>query len=68
MIEQPYLDLDHLLQLAPLLGMYAETHFRFWIPLSRYFQREPELIFDSPWRLEPGQPLTLFLVIKDAHL
>jgi len=50
-----------------LIGLYAEAHFRFKIPFSRYFKKEPELIFDTPWRLEPGQVLTVFLVIKDAH-
>ncbi len=57
-----------MLQTLPLLGLYAEAHFRFRIPFSRYFKRQPELIFDAPWRLEPGQPLTLFLLIKDADL
>ncbi len=59
---------DKLLEMVPLIGLYAETHFRFRIPLSRYFKREPELIFDTPWRLEPGQNLSIFLVVKDAHL
>ncbi|NQT64085.1 MAG: PHP domain-containing protein [Candidatus Marinimicrobia bacterium] len=59
---------DKLLDMVPLIGLYAETHFRFRIPFSRYFKREPELIFDTPWRLEPGQKLSIFLVVKDAHL
>jgi hypothetical protein len=54
--------------MVPLIGLYAETHFRFRIPFSRYFKREPELIFDTPWRLEPSQKLSIFLVVKDAHL
>jgi len=54
--------------MVPLIGLYAETHFRFRIPFSRYFKQEPELIFDTPWRLEPGQKLSIFLVVKDAHL
>ena len=58
---------NNLLDVIPLIGLYAETHFRFWIPFSRYFKKEPELIFDTPWRLEPGQDLTFFLVVKDAH-
>ncbi len=62
------LNLDTLLRSLPLVGLYAETHFRFWIPFSRYFRREPELIFDAPWRVQPGQTPTIFLVIKDAHL
>ncbi|NQV30191.1 MAG: hypothetical protein HQ508_04820 [Candidatus Marinimicrobia bacterium] len=56
------------IETLPLIGLYAESHFRFRIPFSRYFKREPELIFDAPWRLEPGQRPTIFLVIKDAHL
>ncbi|MBT3228575.1 MAG: PHP domain-containing protein [Candidatus Marinimicrobia bacterium] len=59
---------DRLLEMVPLIGLYAETHFRFRIPFSRYFKQEPELIFDTPWRLEPGQKLSIFLVVKDAHL
>jgi len=62
------LNFDDLLKSLPLVGLYAETHFKFWIPFSRYFRREPELIFDAPWRLQPGQTPTLFLVIKDAHV
>ena len=56
------------IETLPLIGLYAESHFRFLIPFSRYFKREPELIFDAPWRLEPGQNATIFLVINDAHL
>ncbi|MCF7922638.1 MAG: hypothetical protein K9M55_08045 [Candidatus Marinimicrobia bacterium] len=59
---------EKLLDMLPLIGLYAETHFRFRIPFSRYFKKEPELIFDAPWRLEPGQKLCVFLVVKDAHL
>ncbi len=59
---------DKLFETLPLVGLYAESHFRFRIPFSRYFKREPELIFDTPWRLEPGQTPTVFLVVKDAHL
>lgn len=56
------------MQIVPLIGMYAEMHFRFWVPFSRYFIKEPELIFDMPWRLNPGQQPTVFLIVKDAHL
>ena len=60
--------LDKWIETLPLIGLYAESHYRFRIPFSRYFKREPELIFDAPWRLDPGNSPTLFLVIKDAHL
>lgn len=59
---------DNLLDTIPFLGLYAESHYRFKIPFSRYYKREPELIFDAPWRLKPGQDLTVFLIVKDAHL
>ncbi len=59
---------DNLYDTLPLIGLYAETHFRFRIPFSRYFRREPELIFDAPWRLQPGQIPSIFLVIHDANL
>jgi len=57
----------NIFDLVPLLGLYAESHFRFRIPISRYFRRQPELIFDMPWRLQPGQKPILFLIVKDAH-
>lgn len=59
---------DKLVDILPLIGLYAETHFRFRIPFSRYFKKEPELIFDAPWRIDPGQKLSIFLIVKDAHL
>jgi len=57
---------DSLLKSLPLIGLYAETHFRFKIPFSRYFRKQPELIFDTPWRWQPGEKPTFFLVIHDA--
>jgi len=52
----------------PFLGLYAETHYRFPLfPFSRYFRREPEIIFDAPHRLQPGLPLPVTLIIKDAN-
>ena len=60
------LDISALTQTLPLLGLYAEIHYRFPLPFSRLFKKEPELIFDTPWRLEPGRKLRLWLLIKDA--
>ncbi len=52
----------------PLAVLYAETHYRFrCLPLSLYYRRRPEVVFDAPHRLEPGQPLPVTLIIKDAH-
>lgn len=54
--------------LVLILPLYAEIHYRFkWFPFSRYFRREPEIIADAPFRLEPGMPLPVLLLIKDAH-
>ncbi|MBD3234153.1 MAG: hypothetical protein GF315_10570 [candidate division Zixibacteria bacterium] len=33
---------------------------------SLYYKREPEVIFDTPRRLEPGFPLNIVLIVKDA--
>ncbi len=52
----------------PLLALYPEIHYRFpFFPFSRYYRRQPEIIADAPRRLDPGQPLPLLLLIKDAH-
>ncbi len=52
----------------PLFLAYAETHYRFkFFPFSLYYRRQPEIIFDAPFRLEPNRPLPLYLIIKDAH-
>ncbi len=56
-----------LTDLIPLIGLYAETHYRFgFFPFSRYYRREPEVIFDTPHRLEPDLPLPVTLIVKDA--
>lgn len=53
--------------LIPLIGLYPEIHYRFKaFPLSLYYRRQPEMICDAPRRLEPGQPLPILLIIKDA--
>ena len=56
------------LPLVPLIGLYAETHYRFrFFPFSLYYRREPEIIFDAPFRIEPGSALPVTLLIKDAY-
>lgn len=58
--------------LVPLLALllavpaYAEIHFRLPGIPGRLFQREPELIFDLPFRTVAGEPVPLFLFVKDA--
>jgi len=57
--------------LSGLLGcgflLYAETHYSFRGLYSRLKRREPEIIADAPHRVEPGQPLPVLLLVKDAH-
>ena len=48
----------------PLL--YAETHYRFRYFLSFLRKREPEILADVPHRLEPGSPIPVLLIVKDA--
>ncbi len=47
---------------------YAETHFLFPVlPVSRYRRSFPEIIADSPRRVEPGHHLPVLIIVKDAH-
>lgn len=55
-----------LLWSVPFL-LYAETHYRFRYFLSFLFKREPEVIADAPFRIEPGHKLPILLIAKDAH-
>lgn len=55
--------------LFPLAAAYAETHYRFrFFPFSRYYRRQPEVIFDAPYRVEPSEPLPVTLIVKDADM
>lgn len=47
--------------------LYAETHYRFRYFFSLLRKREPEIIADAPHRLEPGRPLPLLVLAKDAN-
>ncbi len=47
--------------------LYAETHYKFKGIYSRLYKREPEILADAPYRIEPGQPIPILLLIKDAH-
>ncbi len=53
--------------LALLLPAYAEIHFRLPGLPSRLFRREPEILFDLPFRAQAGKPIPLCLLVKDAH-
>ncbi|MBM3328932.1 MAG: hypothetical protein FJY67_05590 [Calditrichaeota bacterium] len=59
---------DDLPSLLPLAALYAETHYRFrFFPFSLYYRRAPEIIFDAPYRVEPGQPVPVALIVKDGN-
>lgn len=47
---------------------YAEIHFRLGLFSGFLFRKEPEIIFDLPFRCDIGKSIPLFLFIKDAHL
>ncbi len=59
----------HIHVLAPLLFffLYAEIHFRFPGIPSRYFIKQPEILADIPHRIDPGQPLPVLIIVKDAN-
>ncbi|MFQ5640143.1 MAG: CehA/McbA family metallohydrolase [bacterium] len=57
----------HVLEMSWLLFLlYAETHYAFKGIYSRLKKKEPEIIADAPHRLEPGSPLPILILIKDA--
>jgi len=45
---------------------YAEVHYRPWGVPSLIYMKMPEIVFDAPTRVEPGQPIPVFIFIKDA--
>lgn len=47
---------------------YAETHYKFKLPWSPLCKPWPEVIVDAPYQLQKGQPLRLWVIVKDAHL
>ncbi|MBN1542739.1 CehA/McbA family metallohydrolase [candidate division KSB1 bacterium] len=53
---------------AVIFWLYAETHYHFRGIPSRLKKNEPEIVADTPTRLEPGFPLPILLLVKDAHL
>lgn len=54
--------------MLPLLMLYAEIHFRFF-PLfpSLLYKRLPEILFDLPRRVDPGNDLPVILILNDIH-
>ena len=53
--------------LGPFVLLYPEIHYLFkYFPFSRYRIREPEMIADAPFRIEPGQDIPVLLLLKDG--
>jgi hypothetical protein len=64
------LDVNSLLPflIPPLIPpLYAETHYRFRYFFSYLRKHEPELLADAPFRVEPGHPIPILILAKDAH-
>ncbi len=50
-----------------LAVLYPELHYVFrYFRFSRYRIRQPEIVTDVPYRLDPGRQLPVLLLIKDA--
>ncbi|MCK5380552.1 MAG: CehA/McbA family metallohydrolase, partial [Candidatus Latescibacteria bacterium] len=47
--------------------LYAETHYTFPGLFSLLKRRQPEILADAPFRVEPSSPIPLLCLIKDAH-
>ena len=58
-----------MLPFLPFPFLYAEIHYRI-IPkfFSRLFRKEPEIITDTVWRVDPDLNIPLLILIKDANL
>lgn len=50
------------------LWLYAETHYSFKGIYSRLKKKEPEIIADVPFRVDPGESIPVLILVKDAHL
>lgn len=46
---------------------YAEMHYKFKLPWSLLYKREPEIIVDAPFQVVPGESVPLFLVVREAN-
>lgn len=57
-----------LLDSLPLILGYAEIHFRFFrLFPSLLYKKQPEVYFDVPRRLEPGEDLPIILIINELQ-
>ncbi|MEE3339132.1 MAG: hypothetical protein VZR14_00245 [Hallerella sp.] len=46
---------------------YAEMHYKFKLPWSLLYKKEPEIILDAPFQVVPGEEAKLFIVIREAN-
>jgi len=46
---------------------YAEMHYKFKLPWSFLYKKEPEIIIDAPFEVVPGEEAILFIVIREAN-
>ena len=53
--------------IIPIIFMYAELHYKPKWLWSNYNINEPEILVDTPIRIEPGNDLPIMILIKDAH-
>jgi len=50
----------------PFFFLYTEIHYRFPFIFSRYFLKEPEILADIPYRINPNLKIPIMILIKDA--
>lgn len=46
---------------------YAEMHYKFKLPWSLLYRKEPEIIIDAPFQVVPGENVKLFIVVREAN-
>ena len=54
-----------LLPILPIF-LYAEIHYRLRFLPSRIYKKQPEILFDIPYRIQTDN-IPVLLLIKDAH-
>ncbi len=54
--------------LIPLFFLYAEIHYKLFGMISFLWKKLPEVIADTPFRVEPNTLIPVFCIIKDADL
>ena len=60
--------LEQFIKIMPSICLYAELHYKFPYFGSKYYKKEPEIISDTPFRIEPEKEIPILILIKDCHL